>query len=232
MDNRAFWNKRYEENPWLGSGPGSRGIGQFYKAQLLRDCVMKGGVTSIVDVGCGDMCWLGTRLLSVNDLRGIRFKGLDISDVVVRRNRTAFPELEFEVFDLGKEPLGEKADLVLCFDVLLHQTSLEGFKRCLEHLLAGIGARALMSYRNANFPQEAIMPDLMGFDHGVERRFRRALATWQAQNGERRHGRFATTAYFGELSKWIHELSGSYGVTHVGDYNFQSAYRVTRVGSR
>ena len=192
---------------------------------------MAGGVTSIVDVGCGDMCWLGTRLLTVKDLEGIRFKGLDISDVVVKRNRTAFPELEFEVYDLGRKPLGDRADLILCFDVLIHQTSPEVFKRCLEHLLAGIGARALLSYKNPSRPREGVRPELVGFDHGVERRFRRALAAWRAQKEEKGYGGTPTTAYFGELPELVEELSGNHRVTHVGDYNFQSVYEVTRVGS-
>ena len=35
-------------------------------------------------VGCGDMCWLRTDRLSAEDLGGIRFIGLDISEVAVQ----------------------------------------------------------------------------------------------------------------------------------------------------
>ena len=121
MENRKFWNDRYRALPWLGSGRGSRGIAQHYKAEVLRDVLRKNRITSIVDIGCGDLCWLRTHRLTAQDLCGIRYLGLDISEVVVETNRHDFPGLEFEVHDLSRDPLPWQASLILCFDVLIHQ---------------------------------------------------------------------------------------------------------------
>ena len=222
MDNRAFWNARYRTLPWLGSGPGSRGIAQQYKASLLRKALLKNDITSVVDVGCGDLCWLRTDRLSVRDLEGIRYVGLDISEAAVDANRRTFPELEFELYDLGRDPLPMHADLVLCFDVLIHQTSREQLTTCLNHLLDGIPRHALVSYKNPDRPREAVMPHLEAFDSTVEAEFRQCLVELNAR--ERLPS--ATTAYFGELPCLISALSSRHTVAHVGDYNFQSVYEV------
>ena len=59
MDNRAFWNERYRTLPWLGSGPRLPGHrARQYKASLLRKALLKNDITSVLDVGCGDLCWL------------------------------------------------------------------------------------------------------------------------------------------------------------------------------
>ena len=226
MDNRAFWNERYRTLPWLGSGPGSRGISQQYKASLLRKALLKNDITSVVDVGCGDLCWLRTDRLSVNDLEGIRYVGLDISEAAVDANRRTFPELEFELYDLGRDPLPIHADLVLCFDVLIHQTSREQFTTCLNHLLDGIPRHALVSYKNPDRPREAVMPHLEGFESAVKAQmeFRQSLADLQASVQYPK----ATTANFGALPCLISALSARHTVVRVGDYDFQSVFEVSR----
>ena len=80
-----------------------------------------------------------TDRLSAEDLGGIRFIGLDISEVAVQTNRWDFPGLEFEKYDLSRDPLPRRVDLVLCFDVLIHQTSHEQFTQCLNHLRRACG---------------------------------------------------------------------------------------------
>ena len=224
MDNRAFWNERYRTLPWLGSGPGSRGIAQQYKASLLKTVLLNNDITSVLDVGCGDLCWLRTDRLSVQDLEGIRYVGLDISEAAVDANRRSFPELEFELYDLARDPLPVHADLVLCFDVLIHQTSREQFTTCLTHLLDGIERHAFVSYTNPGRPREAVMPHLEASDSAAEAEaeFRRSLAELKST------GRYPTgaTADFGELPCLISALSPRHSVAHVGDYNFQSVYEV------
>ena len=222
MDNREFWNERYRTQRWIGSGPGSRGIAQHYKANLLQKVLQKNKIASVVDVGCGDMCWLRTDRLCAEDLGGIRFIGLDISEVAVQTNRWDFPGLEFEKYDLSRDPLPRRVDLVLCFDVLIHQTSREQFTQCLNHLLDGIARHALVSYKNPGQPRKAIMPHLDEFDPAVEAEFRRSLAELQAKEQYPK----AKGAYFGELPRLISALSARHGVAHVGDYNFQSVYEI------
>ena len=224
MDNRAFWNERYRTLPWLGSGPGSRGISQQYKASLLGKALRKNDITSVVDVGCGDLCWLRTDRLSVRDLEGIRYVGFDISEAAVDANRHSFPELEFELYDLGRDPLPMHADLVLCFDVLIHQTSREQLTACLTHLLDGIERHALVSYKNPDRPREAAMPHLAASDSAIETEmaFQRSFAELQ----ERVQFPRATTANFGALPCLISALSARHTVARVGDYDFQSVFEV------
>ena len=224
MDNRAFWNERYRTLPWLGSGPGSRGIAQQYKASLLEKALLKNDITSVVDVGCGDLCWLRTDRLSADDLEGIRYVGLDISEAAVEANRRTFPSLEFELYDLGRDPLPIHADLVLCFDVLIHQTSREQFTTCLNHLLDGIERHALVSYMNPVRPGKAIMPHLEALDSALEAEseFRQFLAELKARVKYPK----GTTTNFGELPCLISALSARHTAAHVGNYDFQSIYEV------
>ena len=58
MDNRSFWDKRYSVAPQLGSGRGSRGYAAVRKNELVRRAIREHKITSILDVGCGDLCWL------------------------------------------------------------------------------------------------------------------------------------------------------------------------------
>ena len=227
MDNLGFWNERYRRQPWIGSGPGSRGIAQHYKAELVRMALSKNDIRSVLDVGCGDMCWLRTERLSVEDLRGVHFTGLDISDVIVQNNRKDFPAFRFEAFDLAGSPLPHRADLVLCFDVLIHQTSQEGFDGCLSHLLEGISLHGLVSYKNPERPRQPVAPRIARFDPQVETGFRRSLAMLQQKESYPK----GQTAYFGELSVLTAKVSEQHTARRVGDYNFQSVYDVSR-GSR
>ena len=119
--------------------------------------------------------------IDAEDLGGIRLIGLDISEVAVQTNRWDFPGLEFDKYDLSRDPLPRRVDLVLCFDVLIHQTSREQFTQCLNHLLDGIARHALVSYKNPGQPRKAIMPHLDEFDPAVEAEFRRSLAELQAK---------------------------------------------------
>ena len=227
MDNQEFWNERYRRQPWIGSGPGSRGIAQHYKAELVRKALSRNDIRSVLDVGCGDMCWLRTERLSLEDLRGIRFIGLDISEVVVENNRKDFPAFSFEAFDLARDRLPHSADLVLCFDVLIHQISQEHFDACLTHLLEGISRHGLVSYKNPERPRRPVVPRITRFDPRLETDFRRSLATLQHKETYPK----GKTAYFGELSDLAAKVSEQHTTRRVGDYNFQSVYDLSR-GSR
>ena len=220
MDNQAFWNERYRRLPWLGSGPGSRGLAQQYKADLVRVALAR-NIHSILDIGCGDLCWLRTKGLSVEDLAGVGYMGVDISDVVIARNRDEY--LRFDVFDLSRDAAPLAADLVLCFDVLLHQTSRELFDACLRNLLACIGNMALVSYRNPERPVEPVRPPLGNPDDEAETRFRKRLAAHHAT----RTDAGGATAYFGEFAALVAAVPGrAHRVRWIGDYNFQSVYEI------
>ena len=225
MRNEAFWDDRYRTQPWLGSGPGSRGIAQAFKARLLKSVIEHGTVSSILDIGCGDLCWLRTDVLSPGDLGNVRYCGLDISSVVVDENRERFPDLDFRRYDLVEEPLPSGFDLVLCFDVLIHQTTEEQFARALRNLLAGVRRHGLVSYGNPEKLDAEILPKLRTFDPGVEAEFRRSEKEARA----RAEILGCPTANHGPLSDWIEHISPNHRVRHVADYRYQSVYELGNV---
>lgn len=217
--NELFWDDRYSTEPWLGSGPGPRGIAQALKAQLLKSVIENNVVSSIADVGCGDLCWLRTDTISARQLGNIRYCGLDISSVVVDANRERFPTLDFRRYDLVEEPLPSGFDLVLCFDVLIHQTAVEQFTCALRNLLAGLQGHGLVSYRNPESLDE-ILPKLRTRDLRREAEFSKRRARVRAD----RMIPACPTSNHGDLPSYVNHLSPNHSVRHVTDYRYQSVY--------
>ncbi len=112
FDNSAFWDYRYSMNPELGSGVGSRNEFKSFKQKFLKRVVSGTSPQSILDVGCGDM--------EVSScLPAESYVGIDISKVVIEKNKDDYPDRSFvcgDFLELDAEP----ADLVLCLDVLIH----------------------------------------------------------------------------------------------------------------
>ena len=51
--------------------------------------------------------------------RGINYVGYDINDLIVERNKTEYPSIEFVEFDMTKQ-VPPKGDLIICRDALFH----------------------------------------------------------------------------------------------------------------
>lgn len=221
MDNKAFWDDRYARESWLGSGPGSRGIAAHYKADLLRRAIAANRIRSVVDIGCGDLCWLSTGDGYPGWMSGVDYVGADISGVVVARNAEACPQARFLVHDIAQAPLETGADLLVCFDVLLHQIERPVFEAALSNLLASMRAHALVSYIN---PDAAVpvVPDLAGFDDGIERDFQRQLRDQRAARDFPR----GETSYFGALPGRIAAMRPDLEVRTLGRYRYQEVYEV------
>ena len=114
FDNRRFWNKRDSTNMEVGSGPGSRGSILGQKRQLIAEYMSLHDVTSVVDLGCGDIAVIDG--LYIN-----KYLGLDISDVIVERNKALKPEWSFNCTPISMFEANETFDMTLCLDVLIHQ---------------------------------------------------------------------------------------------------------------
>jgi SAM-dependent methyltransferase len=131
FDNREFWEKRYTTDLKLGSGAGSRGEFVEYKRRLLRQMIEEFYPRSILDVGCGDI--EATKDLPFSG----EYTGIDLSPSIVARNRTLRPAWNFIVGDfldiIGRDQL--KADLVICFDVLIHQHDDETYRDFVRELV-------------------------------------------------------------------------------------------------
>jgi hypothetical protein len=127
FDNSTFWNLRYSRFPDIGSGPGSRGLNLFYKRELL---LQEGAeeAESVLDVGCGDL-----EVVKVLHLHG--YLGIDTSQVALELARRARPEWEFRPFTSQNLATDIPAkQLVLCFEVLIHQVSEADYRALIEFL--------------------------------------------------------------------------------------------------
>lgn len=132
FDNRDFWNDRYATNMELGSGIGSRNEIALYKRAIMQELITGDNPQTLLDVGCGD----------IEIVRGLTYGGsylgIDISDVVVERNRALMPHWSFEsgnFVDMARN--GELAsDLVVCCDVLIHQHDREEYRALVAGLVA------------------------------------------------------------------------------------------------
>lgn len=227
MDNKTFWNSRYINDPWIGSGPGSRGIAQHYKGYLIKNFIDSMDISSIVDIGCGDLCWLKTDFLGFNQGIGVTYTGLDIADIVVNKNRVDFPNLEFAVYDLENTAVPVAADLIVCMDVLIHQTRKEQFDACLKYLLEGITKYALISYKNPDQSKTPVIPDIAGFNEPVENDFQ----TYLAEQRKKRKVQPGLTNNFGALESCPLIKKLGLRCEHVGDYRYQSVYLITHLSS-
>ncbi len=114
LDNALFWDFRYRQNPELGSGIGSRGEILAYKRQLLLPYFRAFENKPILDVGCGDL--ETTRYMPAR-----RYHGIDVAATALEISRTKRPDWRFDAARLGDLASGSH-DLVLCLDVLLHQS--------------------------------------------------------------------------------------------------------------
>lgn len=122
---RAYWNRRYREG--YDSGAGSYGEAMLRKVEWLRELQ---GVRTITEIGCGDFSF-GSHLLS--KIPHARYRGFDISDVIVQRNRQLYAGDRVSFYGLSGE-LIPPADLVLCVDVLFHIADDDAYAAMLQVL--------------------------------------------------------------------------------------------------
>ncbi|MHB1239327.1 MAG: glycosyltransferase [Gammaproteobacteria bacterium] len=138
FSNSVFWEKHYRDAPDLGSGVGSRAQFARYKSVIIDQLTQEMGPASVLDVGCGD-------LASVAGRPWPEYTGIDIAGCVIERNRTAFPHWKFLPGDFLElsESADIDADLVLCFDVLIHEHDPIRYEQIVGKLLRSTG-RCLM----------------------------------------------------------------------------------------
>ncbi|WP_155641007.1 class I SAM-dependent methyltransferase [Burkholderia pseudomultivorans] len=127
FENSLFWNLRYSLFPERGSGVGSRGENLLYKRKLL----MEEGVeesASVLDVGCGD-------LEVVKPLKLRNYLGLDTSHLAIEAARGVRPDWTFAHVDhCRRDALPFRREMVLCFEVLIHQRSEADYRELVRFL--------------------------------------------------------------------------------------------------
>jgi hypothetical protein len=110
FNTELFWELRYSRFPERGSGIGSRGSNLAYKRDLLR----REGIEqadSVLDVGCGDLEVL--RAFEIDN-----YVGLDRSEASLATASSVRPDW---IFVKAPAPNVAPSDMVLCFEVAIHQ---------------------------------------------------------------------------------------------------------------
>ncbi len=127
FSNAAFWNFRYQHDPVLGSGRGSRGEFLKHKQELLRPFADSFEDADIVEVGFGDL----------ETSRGLPFKnyrGIDTSREAVKIASQKKPDWNFSV-GLADNLPSKSADLAICLDVLFHVPKKQDYENIIMQLI-------------------------------------------------------------------------------------------------
>jgi len=221
VNNAEFWNERYLTFPQLGSGPGSRGYAASYKNRLVKKTLIQHNIHNIVDIGCGDLCWLDHEILT-----GRTYVGLDISTVAIERAKAAYPFLQFATYDVTARPVGVEGDLVVSFDVLIHQIEIQAFRAALGHTLAAIGQIGLVSYTTPpttpeGFPPAATLDPTTADASEIasEGHFHQLMVGMVSADFPR-----AETAFHQALPAAVALLRPDVEVSVVGRYRYQTVY--------
>ncbi|WP_162560253.1 class I SAM-dependent methyltransferase [Methylotetracoccus oryzae] len=130
FDNSAFWNARYLSNPRLGSGVGSRGATLAVKRRLLAKVVELLGARTVLDIGGGD----GQTVSELPSTIGVH--AADLAVAARPLYLQANPHATWVQHDITDAPLQTSADLLICFDLLIHLSSQREYRAAIRHLLA------------------------------------------------------------------------------------------------
>jgi SAM-dependent methyltransferase len=114
---------RYRHFRERGSGIGSRGDNLLLKRKLLREQGVE-AASSVLDVGCGD-------LEVIKDLAIVNYLGIDQSCETLEIAKLARPDWRFKLAPAADVPA---AEMVICFEVLIHQETEEAYRALIDFL--------------------------------------------------------------------------------------------------
>lgn len=121
------------------SGPGSSLAETAAVREALPGLLRRHGITSLLDVPCGDHHWMSTL-----DLAGIDYVGADIVPELVAQNEARFAGRRFMVLDATRDPL-PAVNLVFCRDLLIHLANAD-IARLLRNVAASGAGWLLTSH--------------------------------------------------------------------------------------
>lgn len=145
-----YWERRYAKGGT--SGAGSYGRQAEWKAEIVNDWVAELGVTSVVDLGCGD----GNQLSLA---KYPRYLGLDMSSTAVRMCIERFRDdptksfLRYDPVDLADPAGWLRGDLALSLEVIFHLVEDGIFADYMNRLFDSAG-RYVIICSNATFDDE------------------------------------------------------------------------------
>jgi hypothetical protein len=138
----SYWESRYAAG--VTSGVGSYDELARFKATVLNDFVREQGITSVVELGCGD----GNQL-SLSDYPV--YTGFDVAPSAVARCVSTFKKDRSKAFALygpttfSSGYIAHRADLTMSLDVLFHLVEDEVFDQHLRDLF-GLARRFVVIY--------------------------------------------------------------------------------------
>ncbi len=121
----SYWDNRYLSG--ATSGAGSYGRLAEYKAAVINGVIEANSIAHVADFGCGD-----GHLLSL--LRPPAYTGLDVSETVIARCTSRFPNRAF--LPMARAADLQPADLCLSIDVIFHLVEDDVFARYMDALFA------------------------------------------------------------------------------------------------
>lgn len=178
FESQTFWNLRYSQFPERGSGIGSRGANLSYKRQLLlREGAEQ--ANGVLDVGCGDV-----EVVKVLNLHG--YLGVDLSQSALTIAHNARPDWRFELLNAGENGHLPSKELVLCFEVLIHQNTRASYD-------------ALVGFLAQHTEKTLIVS---GYEHDYDARHSNSMLFYYEplEVSLRRTGKFRTIRKIGEHS--------------------------------
>jgi len=146
----------YRRNLWGGdaslSGTGSDRRQTARIVEELPRLLRRHGVSSMLDIPCGDFHWMDRV-----DLAGVSYIGADIVSELIEANRKRYGTrgVTFERLDLVADPL-PRVDLVFCRDCLVH-LSFADVRRALTNVCDS-GARFLLTTTFPDHPDNRDIP--------------------------------------------------------------------------
>ncbi len=122
-----YWEKRYQSGG--NSGAGSYARFAEFKAEVLNEFVVRHGVQSVIELGCGD----GNQLTLAHYPA---YLGFDVSGTAIAQCQKLFKSDPRKSFRLMNAYNADKADLSMSLDVIYHLVEDSVFEQYMQTLFA------------------------------------------------------------------------------------------------
>lgn len=119
-----YWENIYASGG--NSGAGSRGKLKDWKWSQITESI--GDTSNIVDIGCGDMKFIGGH-------EPINYVGIDISKTIIDVNKLVYPNYIFYNINADQYIPQLRAPVVLCMDLLFHIIDDDIYYKILDNII-------------------------------------------------------------------------------------------------
>ena len=148
FENEIFWNFRYLKNSKLGSGVGSRGKTLAARKKLIS--AFKPDKLSVLDFGHGDF-----ELMKSFTFR--EYTGYDVSKEANTIAKLKRPDLNFIILEKGTFSKANSKELIICIDVLIHQSDYDQYNKILYYLIKSTKNYLIVTGYKKEYPYKSKM---------------------------------------------------------------------------